>query len=70
LCAGKLGGKDMFYRYLDKAFVLSEYTQENVVALAKELTLNTTRFAACLTDPDTINQVQKEMQEAQSFGIT
>jgi len=69
LCAGKVAGTAKFYEYLDKAFQMSDFTEDNVVDLAKQLKINTAKFASCLTSPDTIAQVNTEIQEAQSFGI-
>lgn len=69
LCAGKVAGTDKFYSYLDKAFQLTEFTEDNVTDLADELKINESKFEKCLTSSETIAEVNASIQEAQSFGI-
>lgn len=48
-CAGKLGGSEKFYAYLDKAFAQSNFNGANVVKIAEEIGLDSDAFVACFT---------------------
>jgi len=69
VCAGQLGGADKYYEFMAEAFVLNEFTAENVTAIAKAIGLNTSKFTDCLTSEATIAKVNAQVQEGQSFGI-
>ena len=46
-CAGELGGSKAYYEFLDAAFAESDFTAENIAAIAKKLGLDADAFAAC-----------------------
>ena len=48
-CAGKLGGSEKFYTYLDKAFAENDFNGSNVVSLAEGIGLDKEAFVACFT---------------------
>ena len=48
-CAGKLGGSEKFYAYLDKAFAENDFNGSNVVSLAEGIGLDKEAFVACFT---------------------
>ena len=48
---------------------MSDFTEDNLTDLAKQLKINTSKFTSCLTSTDTIAQVNAEIDEAKSFGI-
>ena len=69
MCAGKLGGGDKYYAFIDEAFKVSEFTEANVTDIGVGLGFNRAKFAACLTSPETIATVNAQIQEGQGFGI-
>ena len=48
-CAGKLGGSEKFYTYLDKAFAENDFNGSNVVSLAEGIGLDKEAFVDCFT---------------------
>lgn len=69
-CAGKIGGSEAFYNYVDKAFTQSNFDNDNTLALAKEVGLNSSRFTTCIKNNEFKSKVDWIIEEASKiFGI-
>ncbi|AHB40951.1 Sodium/proton antiporter [candidate division SR1 bacterium RAAC1_SR1_1] len=69
-CAGKVGGSDAFYKYLDKAFLQESFDDNNVLALAKEIGLNSSKFTSCVNNQEFKSKIDGILEEARTiFGI-
>lgn len=69
-CAGKIGGSDKYYAYMAEAFKAEEFTDTNVVDMAKTVGLNESKFTSCYNDAATKSAVDASIQEGNStFGI-
>lgn len=67
-CAGQQG---LFWLMHDKLFQnQGVYQTDQLVALAKQISANTTRFKDCLDQQKYLPQIQKDLADGQSFGIT
>lgn len=74
-CAGKLGGNDAFWAYVDKIFERTTsngtgFALEALVPLAKELGLDEGKFKACLENGEFAAHVQQDLQEGTAFGVS
>lgn len=69
VCVGQLAGADKFYKYLDKAFAVNEFTQDNVTAIATGLWIKKSTFVECLNSQETIAKVAAETAEWQSLWV-
>lgn len=63
-CAGKLWGSDAFYEYLSKAFQENSFDNTNIVSIAKEIGLNTSKFESCIKNGEFTSKVNGNNQEA------
>lgn len=69
-CAGKIGGSEAFYSYVDKAFIQSNFDNDNILALAKEVGLNSSRFTTCIKNGEFKSKIDSIWEEARTiFGI-
>ena len=73
-CAGKLGGNEKFWAYIDKIFERTTsngtgFALDALVPLAKELDLNDARFKTCLDTGEFTAHVQQDLQEGVDFGV-
>lgn len=69
LCAGKVAGTDKYYTYIDKAFQITDFSEDSLIDLAVSLKINKSKFVSCLTNPDIAAEISTHIQEAQSFGM-
>ena len=69
VCVGKLAGGDKFYAYIAEAFKASEFTEASVTDIAVKLGINKSKFASCLTSPETLATVAAQTQEGNGFGV-
>ncbi len=65
---------DGFWKYHDIVFqkqkeITVEKSKEQLMTFAKQVGLDTGKFEACVSSPDTATRVQNEVKEAQSLGI-
>src|SRR3990167_3468683 len=73
-CAGKLGGNEKFWAYIDKIFERTTsngtgFALDALAPLAKELGLNEARFKTCLDGGEFAAHVQQDLQEGADFGV-
>ena len=69
ICVGQLAWADKYYSFIGKAFALNEFTEANVTEIAVGLGVNKSKFATCLTSPETIATVNAQVQEGNGFGV-
>ncbi|OGG04862.1 hypothetical protein A2Z33_06185 [Candidatus Gottesmanbacteria bacterium RBG_16_52_11] len=74
-CAGKLGGNDAFWKYVDA--ILDRTTSngtgfalDQLAPLAKELGLNSTKFQSCLDSGEFTQKVKDEIATGSQEGVT
>lgn len=69
-CAGKIGGSNKYYAYITEAFKVEEFTDTNVLNIAKTIGLSTIKFKICYNNQATKDGVAGSIQEGKSlFGI-
>lgn len=72
-CAGKLGGQDAFWAYIDKIFEVTPTNNkldlELLPGFATEIGLDTTGFQACLDSEDTMPLVEEDLVGGQKAGV-
>jgi len=69
-CAKDQGTDETYYSYHDKLFAEQKLDREALITYASELDLDTEEFTSCLDDQKFLDEVQKDMAEAQSAGIS
>lgn len=69
-CAWEIGGKDAFYQYEEKAFLLNELSDDNLINLAKEMGLDQNKFWQCLQSWKYKEKVDNQIAEWQLFGVS
>ncbi len=74
-CAGKLGGADKYWAYIDAIFARTKaggtgFALDNLPKLASELGLNQTQFTSCLDSGEFASKVQADLQEGSSYGVS
>lgn len=74
-CAGKLGGNDTFWKYIDA--ILDRTTSngtgfalDQLVPLAKELGLNDSKFKTCLDSGEFAQKIKDQTQSGTAEGVT
>lgn len=71
-CAYFIGEEDAFFKYGNILFDRSaEWTQDDtkLVAYAKEIGLEETKFSACMKSPGTERWVQNDLKEGEKLGV-
>ncbi|MBU1039252.1 DsbA family protein [Patescibacteria group bacterium] len=74
-CAGKLGGNDKFWLYLDTIFNRTTsngtgFALDKLTPLAVEIGLPKDKFETCLESGEFAGKVQNDLQEGSSFGVS
>ncbi len=74
-CAGKLGGNDAFWKYIDAIFERTTsngtgFALDKLVPLAKELGLSEASFKQCLDSDEMANKVKDQMAQGTEEGVT
>ncbi len=72
-CAAELGGNDAFWKYTDRFFELTPSNNQTDVdtvlpQIAKEIGLDTAKFASCLASSKYDKHIEDEVQNAQTTG--
>jgi len=74
-CAGKLGGNDAFWKYIDAIFERTTsngtgFALNQLIPLAKELGLNESSFKQCLDSGEMTQKVTDQMAKGSEEGVT
>ena len=71
-CARQQGGDEVYFDFHDKLFEGGPRQLSNAIynQYASELDLDSTAFNSCLSDPAMAEEVQNDLQEGISYGIT
>lgn len=74
-CAGKLGGNEAFWKYVDKIFERttsngSGFALDALVPLAGEVGLSKTKFKTCLDSGEFAQKVKDQMADGTAEGVT
>lgn len=74
-CAGKLGGNDSFWKYIDTIYERTTATGtgfalDKLVPLAKEIGLNESKFQDCLDSGEMAAGIKDEMDKGTQAGVT
>jgi protein-disulfide isomerase len=67
-CAGKLGGNDAFWKFTDE--VMTNGPTVDTSALAGTIGLNVSNFDSCISNEETIDLVEEDIQGGLSAGVT
>jgi protein-disulfide isomerase len=68
-CATELGGNKAFWEYADAVFGTSDYSNESLALIAKNIGLNTTKFSNCLTSGTHTQKVQAMTNAGLTAGV-
>lgn len=68
-CAGE-AGDDKYYEMHDLLYTTQDLSKENIKKLALSIGLNATQFDSCLDSEKYKDEVQKDMQDGQKYGVT
>lgn len=69
-CAGKLGGSETFWSFIDAVYDdQSNIGANQFTTIAKDLGLNATDFAACLSSGDFDDKIAADQALGQSIGV-
>jgi len=68
-CATELGGNKAFWEYADAVFGTSNYSNESLALIAKNIGLNTTKFSNCLTSGTHTQKVQAMTNAGIAAGV-
>jgi len=68
-CAAELGGNKAFWAYADAVFATSDYTNESLAAIAKNIGINSTKFSDCLTSGRYTQYVQTVAEAGLAAGV-
>ena len=73
-CAGKLGGAEAYWNYIDKIFERTTsngtgFALADLYPLAKEVGVSESRFRTCLDQGEMSSKVQADLQEGASYGV-
>jgi len=69
-CAKDQGSDETYYQYHDKLFAEQKLDRASLISYASELELNTEEFTQCLDDQKFLSEIQHDMEEGQTAGIT
>lgn len=73
-CAGKLGGNDKFWSYIDKVYEITPGNNgldpAKLPEIAGQLGLNVGAFTACLSKGDTLSLVSADSDAGEAAGIS
>lgn len=71
-CAGKLAGEDGFWNFVDGYFTQQDprAAEEELVALARELKLDTKKFQTCLSGDEFDQKIESHVADGSAAGGT
>lgn len=70
-CAGKIGGSEAFYEYIDKAFIQNSFDESIITNIAKEIWVNSSRLVSCVNWWEFKSKIAGILEEARAlFGIS
>lgn len=75
-CAAKLGGNEVFWRYVDAVFANTRSNGEGLPegkserAIAAELGLKSEEFSRCLDDPKIAQRVDEDVADGNAAGVS
>ncbi|MFA5737014.1 MAG: DsbA family protein [Candidatus Paceibacterota bacterium] len=68
-CAGKIGGDEKFWQFIDFVFAAPDKSTKNLITDAAEaVDLDSKMIAACQIEEETIEEIEAEYQEAINLG--